>query len=169
MNGTVRGSAGADTITVDDGGSVGGSGTLEGQTEEDTFDLHGPLAGKIRAGQGNDRIHLFSGSGVTAGGGDIRGALGDDTIIADQNALVAGLTQGSEGKDTLTVDRVEPGGQVQGNDDNDTLTVADNAGTVSGGNGDDEIHVRENTGTVDGGEGTDSCDVVGTPPTGCES
>ncbi|MCC3776657.1 hypothetical protein [Streptomyces sp. UNOB3_S3] len=149
VNGSIRGGDGDDHFTVESTGSVGGAGSLDGQTDVDTFDIYGSVAGAIRGGQGKDEIHLYRGATLLKSG-DIRGAKEADKITIDTGVDVEGLVEGNEDNDTITIDTVGPDGRVHGDDGNDTITVT------------------KNQNIVDGGAGTDTCHVGGNPPLNCE-
>ncbi|GHF56714.1 hypothetical protein GCM10010218_42580 [Streptomyces mashuensis] len=147
--GRVRGGDGNDRIILDEGSTL--TGDIDGQAGTDTLDLKGPVSGAVRGGQGDDTIHLFPHARVESGG-DIRGALGADTITADDDVDVLGLVEGNDQDDTVDIKgTVGPGGRVHGDA------------------GDDDLHARLNNGTVDGGDGNDRCVVDdGALPINCE-
>ncbi|HEX2317273.1 MAG TPA: hypothetical protein VHJ17_26230 [Thermomonospora sp.] len=150
VSGQVRAGNGADVLTVAATGRIGQGGSLDGQFDDDRFEVHGAVAGAVRGGQHNDDIQLHPTSDVEATG-DVRGARGVDTITVDRGALVLGLVEGNQEGDTLVITTVAAGGRVRGDDGNDHITV------------------RANQGEVDAGAGTDTCRIAGNPPLNCEN
>ena len=121
----------------------GGSGNdlLDGGGGHDVLS-GGKGADEVRGGTGNDA--LFGGAGndtVTGGDGDdeIHGGTGADFLSGDKgnDRMFSGfgdLARGGDGNDTIS-----GGGDIDGQNDNDTLTGDDLRNRLDGGDGDDQI------------------------------
>lgn len=140
----------------------GGSGNdlLDGGGGHDVLS-GGKGADEVRGGAGNDA--LFGGAGndtVTGGDGDdeIHGGTGADFLSGDKgnDRMFSGfgdLARGGDGDDTIS-----GGGDIDGQNDNDTLTGDDLRNRIDGGDGDDEILGLGGNDTIFGGNGNDVMD-----------
>ncbi|MFE0042876.1 hypothetical protein [Streptomyces albireticuli] len=174
VNGVARtgplivGTPGADTISCS---SVDAVTLVDALAGDDAIVLTGLVDGRVRAGDGIDRVLLTSTAELTDRGdvdgqrdpdrfeisgrtfGTVRGGQDGDRILLLASATMGPRTdiRGARGPDEISAHpSVVVRGLVEGNDDNDVILVGHNAGTV------------------DGGPGTDRCVVLsGNPPLNC--
>jgi uncharacterized protein YhjY with autotransporter beta-barrel domain len=172
-DGTITGTAGADSIRlVADsilGDQAGDEGRVLGDAGDDTISVDRSAigrygAGTVSGGDGADSIILteYASLGAETGGtGQVLGDAGDDTISLSRTNVGrygAGTVSGGDGADSIVLTTnsfvgVFPGsaGQVLGEAGNDTINLAASdvgrfgAGTVSGGEGADLIVLRDRT------------------------
>jgi len=127
--------ADADTITLS-GAETSAKNILGGDGNDIIKVKDGAKTELIIADEGDDEVTV-SGAGTYVGG--INGRGGDDTILVEQGAKVDGIV-GRWGNDKITVTGAGTvvTGDVEGNEDGDTIKILDGAtveGSVKGGNG----------------------------------
>ncbi|MEP1442921.1 MAG: hypothetical protein ABJK39_07915 [Hyphomicrobiales bacterium] len=166
IDGTLQGTAGADSVTLNPSSVIGRdentAGQLLGDVGADTITLDNGYVG-------------FSGAGTVSGGAD-----NDSIVISNRTNLgyasgSTGQVLGDGGEDTITLDRAYVGrsgsGTVDGGANNDLITISNasgigrndgGAGQVLGGVGEDTITIngsnigQSGSATVSGGADNDS-------------
>ncbi|MBB5122850.1 hypothetical protein AF335_22070 [Streptomyces eurocidicus] len=170
MGPAINGTAGADDIVCS---SVDAVTVVDSMGGDDTFILTGPVDGRIRMGDGNDRVALESTAELTDRG-EIDGQGDQDGF--DISGKVLGAVRGGQDKDRILVYKGATMGSrtdLRGAKGDDVIDVESSVvvqGLVEGNEDNDDIRVGDNEGTVDGGPGTDHCVVLsGNLPDNCES
>ncbi|HVK20939.1 MAG TPA: calcium-binding protein [Actinokineospora sp.] len=159
-----------------DGFAVSALGFREEHRNVDLTKVFGNAAGDV-----GKRIFVFQGDGDKSGAAndakaeakpfdkeiDITGGSADDSIKA---GIGTSKVSGGPGKDQLTTGDLHTafGGTgkatVNGDGDDDSITVGGAGDTVNGGSGNDRIAVGLGENTVDGGDGDDNIGVASDSP-----
>ncbi len=175
IDGDVHGGDGADTLTFDITGSVGGDVALDGGA--DTLSIVNGTYNTVSGGAGTDSMTFDGGTftGIVSAGADadtvtindgsftdVEGNGGADSILMN-NGFVSGTLNGGDGTDSIDLLGGEVGDAAGGND-SDTITLdgATVTANLRGDGGADSIDIINGSAHgVYGGAGTDAINVTG--------
>lgn len=146
IDGTVRGGAGDDTVTIR-GGTVVDGNVQHGSGNDAFSQTSGTVKGDVRMGSGDDTLYV-GGNGEVAG--DLIGGSGNDRITLDDFATADAVRAGA-GDDQITLGANTAAPRVFMGSGNDTTTIAAGAAVdqVGGGSGNDTLVVTGSRFRVD--------------------
>ena len=147
-----NGGAGADTMTSNAANSFIAS-TIQGGKANDTLTFGIVTSSKVNGNLGDDTVSV---DGVTSAS-SVYGGAGNDTINAGTAAFTSSLISGDKGNDTITLEGTNTSIDdltIKGGDGVDTIDVSDNGATtdegiyVAGNDGSDTITGSDNAVTA---------------------